>query len=100
MKASTHTEIYRRFEGQLKPTPLRFLTITPSGIRLAFKRKLPALLLFLPTSIGAIVGCVLVYVKFSGLPGLGGEQGETVAQMAGSLIRGRCMTPTYSLPSA
>ena len=86
MKASTHTEIYRRFEGELKPTPLRFLTITTSSIRLAFKRKLPALLLFLPTSIGAIVGCVLVYVKFSGLPGLGGEQGETVAQMAGSLI--------------
>ena len=55
MKATTHTEVYRRFEGELRLRPLRFLTIAWSGIRLGFRRKMPALLLYAPVMITCIV---------------------------------------------
>ena len=45
MKASTHTEVYRRFTGELSARPKRALVLARAAVRLAFKRKLPILLL-------------------------------------------------------
>lgn len=90
MKAATHTEIYRRFEGRLRRHPLRFVTITTSGIRLAFKRKLPLLLLYAPIGIAAIVCSFLVHLKFAAesgnVPGIGGEQAAALAAVTGRLL--------------
>ena len=64
MKATTHTEVYRTFEGTLKQRPAVERIIGWSGLRLAFRRKLPALILFTPTVIAALIGCVTVHLKF------------------------------------
>ncbi|MCB9906835.1 MAG: ABC transporter permease [Planctomycetes bacterium] len=65
MKASTHTEIYRPYRGQLKTRPAVERILAWSGIRLGFRRKLPALLLFTPSAIAALVGCVSVHLMFT-----------------------------------
>ena len=46
MKAATHTEIYRPFKGRLLARPMRALVLAWSGVRLGFRKQLPALLLF------------------------------------------------------
>lgn len=90
MKASTHTEIYRRFDGTLERRRLRFLPLAVAGIRVAFKRKLPALLLLTPSAIGAIVASFLVHLKFTveagDVPGVDLRTTGMVAQMAGQLL--------------
>ena len=53
MKASTHTEVYRPFEGQLLTRPMRPAVLAWSGIRLGFRKKLPAFLLFTPPTVNA-----------------------------------------------
>jgi ABC-type transport system involved in multi-copper enzyme maturation permease subunit len=63
-RASTHTEIYRRFRGKLRPAPVRALPLFFSGWRAATKRKL-ALILFVPPLIGAVIFSFVVYAKFS-----------------------------------
>ena len=70
MKASTHTEIYRPFEGELKRHPRRALILAWSAVRLGFRRKLPALLLFAFPTMSCIVQCFFVQLKFTRLPGL------------------------------
>lgn len=65
MKASTHTEIYRPFEGQLKSWPLRPWVLAWSGIRLGFRKKLPAMLLYSPAAIAALVGAIRVHLMFT-----------------------------------
>lgn len=77
MKASTHTEVYRRFTGTLRPSRLAFLPITTSGVRVAFKSKWP-LLFYVPTLIATIVFSFIVYAKFAL------EQGMTPGALAGS----------------
>jgi hypothetical protein len=64
VKASTHTEIYRRFRGKLRPAPVRAMPLFVSGWRAATKRKL-ALILFLPPLIGTVIFSFVVYAKFS-----------------------------------
>lgn len=64
MKATTHTEVYRRFEGELRLRPLRCLTIAWSGIRLGFRRKMPALLLYAPVMITCIIACFTVHFTY------------------------------------
>ncbi len=69
MKASTHTEIYRPFTGGLLKRPMRWRTLAESALRLGFRRKLPALLLFTPVAIGCVIACFRVYFMFSLLSG-------------------------------
>ena len=64
MKATTHTEIYRPYEGELKSRPAVERILGWAGIRMAFRRKLPALILFTPSAITALVGCVMVHLRF------------------------------------
>lgn len=67
MKATTHTEVYRRFEGELLRRPFRPWILAISALRLGFKRKLPALLLFTPVGIHAVVNCFKVYLGYLAL---------------------------------
>jgi len=87
LKATTHTEVYRRFEGELRPRPLRFLTIAWSGIRLGFRRKLPAFLLYGPVLIGCIIACFRVHFAFALQSGeLGGAGDQVGAAMISSVL--------------
>lgn len=63
--ASTHTEIYRRFEGQLRPRAFRFFPLFLAQVRVRQKKKLPLLLLYGPPAIVTIVFSFIVYSMFS-----------------------------------
>ena len=63
--ARTHTELYRRFEGELKPRSMRFLPLFSSGVRTSLKKKIPLLLLFAPVVMGSIVYSFIVYGKYA-----------------------------------
>jgi len=81
MKATTHTEVYRPFSGELLEHPLRPLTLARSAVRLGLRKKLPAFLLFTPAVITALVGAIRVYLMYSfsdipqGQGGISGIQG-------------------------
>lgn len=88
--AITHTEIYRRFDGQLRSRGLRFLPLCLAGIRVATRKKLPLLLFYAPVAISGIVFSFLVYTKFtleadleSAQPGMGG----VIAAAAGQMVQ-------------
>ncbi len=78
MKATTHTEIYRPFEGELRAHPLRPLILARAAVRLAFKRKLPLLLLYAPIAIACIIVSFKVHFAFSLL------EGEALGPLAGT----------------
>jgi hypothetical protein len=63
--ASTHTEIYRPFEGRLAPHPLRFVPLCASQVRVLQKKKLPLLLFYGAPAITGITLSFLVYTKFT-----------------------------------
>lgn len=63
--ARTETDVYRRFDGELRSRPLRFLPITLADFRIATRKKLPLLIFFGPPAIATIVFSFLVYLKFS-----------------------------------
>jgi ABC-type transport system involved in multi-copper enzyme maturation permease subunit len=63
--ASTHQEIYRRFEGELAPHPVRWWPLFRSQVRVNYKRKLPLLLLYAGPAIASIVMSFVVYGKFT-----------------------------------
>ncbi|MEO1700023.1 MAG: ABC transporter permease subunit [Planctomycetota bacterium] len=64
MKAATHTEIYRPFKGRLLARPMRALVLAWSGVRLGFRKKLPALLLFAVPVITTITVAFVINLKF------------------------------------
>jgi ABC-type transport system involved in multi-copper enzyme maturation permease subunit len=73
--ATTHTEIYRRFKGELEPARPAFVTLYQARLRLTMKKKLPLLILLVPPWISGIVFSFLAYTKFtvesgSALPGM------------------------------
>ena len=61
MKAVTHTEVYRPFEGTLHRRSLRFWPLLTAGIRTATKKKLPLLLLYGPPAIATVVFSFIIY---------------------------------------
>jgi ABC-2 type transport system permease protein len=64
VKATTHTEVYRPFTGVLRATGMRFAPLVSMSVRVASKRKLPLLLLYLVPGIATIVFSFLVYLGF------------------------------------
>jgi hypothetical protein len=62
--ASTHTEIYRRFHGELRSPRWRWAPIFIAGWSVATKRKL-ALVLYLPPAIATVIFSFIVYGKFA-----------------------------------
>lgn len=87
MKASTHTEVYRRFHGELRPARFAAFPLAASGIKVALKQRWPWLL-FLPPLIATVIFSFVVYSKFSLEQGVtpsalgGGESGAGVATNA------------------
>jgi ABC-type transport system involved in multi-copper enzyme maturation permease subunit len=95
VRASTHTEIYRRFAGERHAGAHASLALARSGIRAAFQRKLP-LVLYAPPLIATIVFSFVIYAKFaveSGANPMTGAAGVTnvgiIGAMAGKLIEVR-----------
>ncbi len=87
MKAATHTEVYRPFNGELKAHPLRAWTLAWSGVRIGFRKKLPALLLFVIPAISTIVTCFLVQLTFEAQnPDVTGPMGPQT-QILGALLK-------------
>ncbi len=84
MKAVTHLEVYRRFEGRVRAHPLRFWPLLVSGIRVGCKQKLPLLLLYAPPAIGTIVASVMIYLGFAAQEQLGSEM-ASIAGLQGML---------------
>lgn len=80
MKAATHTEVYRPFLGEFKRHPNRALILAWSGIRVGFRKKLPALMLFSIPAISTIVTSFVVQVKFEAESG---TLGGVVTEMTG-----------------
>ena len=96
MKASTHTEIYRPFQGQLARGGRRWAPLVRSTLRAAFRRKLP-LVLFIPPAIATVIFSFVVYAKFvleageNPVPGAqsGGSPLSAMGGMAGRMIEVR-----------
>lgn len=90
MRAETHTEVYRPFKGELKAYPFRARTLAWSGIRIGFRKKLPALLLFVIPAISTIVTCFLVNLTFEAkagtAPGVGPGMATAQVKMLGALL--------------
>jgi hypothetical protein len=93
--ASTHTEIYRRFHGELARPRWRSAPIFRTGWAVATKRKL-ALLLYFPPAIATVIFSFVVYGKFaleSGVTpdvlGAGGGGVSMVGAAASTLIQVR-----------
>ena len=82
MRSSTHTEVYRPFTGELIKKPRRSLILARSGVRIAFKRKLPALILYVPVAIATIAMCVFVNTRFQLNQSMGIEANSPEAMMA------------------
>ena len=90
--ATTHTEIYRPFEGTLRPHALRFWPLAASQVRVLQKKKLPLLLFFGAPAIAGVVLSFVVYGKFSleaqmeaaqgSAPTLGGDLKEAIVMAA------------------
>jgi ABC-type transport system involved in multi-copper enzyme maturation permease subunit len=86
MKAATHTEVYRPFRGELRQYPKRALTLAWSGVRIGFRKKLPALLLFTIPAILTIYVCFIVKLMFEAQnPDVAGELGMQ-KQILGTLL--------------
>lgn len=93
MKAATHTEVYRPFNGTLRARPPRALTLAWSGIRIGFRKKLPALILFAIPTIWTIVTSFMVNLKFEAAAGTltqyAPEEVRSQAQVAGMMLSGQ-----------
>ena len=76
MKAVTHTEVYRPFQGSLEERRLRFAPIVSMGVRTAAKRRLPLLLLYAPPAIATIVFSFVVYGTYAATGMLEQAQGD------------------------
>jgi len=76
VKATTHTEVYRRYTGTLRPPRWSFLPLAANGIRVALKSRWP-LLLYAPATIATVIFAFVVYAKFSL------EQGVTPSALGG-----------------
>ena len=75
--ATTNTELYQRFGGQLRVGIWRFVPLTLAGIRTTAKKKIPLILLFAPPLIGTVVFSFLVYARYAPeaiVPELGANQ--------------------------
>lgn len=90
MRAETHTEVYRRFGGSLAKRPLRALTLAWSGVRIGFRKKLPALLLFAIPTIMTVVFCFVVNLKFDAQSGaltqFAPDESRGAMEMAGRML--------------
>lgn len=90
MKARTHTEVYRPYSGTIRDRAARALTLSWSGVRVGFKKKLPMLFLFAVPVISTIVGAFQIQLKFDAISGelsfVTQGSGDFQAQMANQMV--------------
>jgi ABC-type transport system involved in multi-copper enzyme maturation permease subunit len=79
--ATTHTEIYRRLQGQMRPARFSALPLWRARVHVALKRKLPLLILFVPPWISGVVFSFIVYTKFTLEQGMGSPVPGPAAMM-------------------
>jgi ABC-type transport system involved in multi-copper enzyme maturation permease subunit len=103
-KAATHTEVYRRFRGTLRPARLRWAPLFLAGWRVATKQRIAMLLFFLPPLIATVIFSFVVYAKFaleSGVTpsalGPGAGPATMAGAMAGRLIEVRHQIVLYNI---
>lgn len=85
MKAATHTEVYRPFQGTIAQRGPRFWPLTTAGVRTATKRRLPLLILYAPPAIATIIFSFLVYGTYAAeaqLENVSGIQAEMASMFA------------------
>ncbi|MFT5287174.1 MAG: ABC-type transport system involved in multi-copper enzyme maturation permease subunit [Planctomycetota bacterium] len=63
--ATTHTEVYRSFNGELAKRPVRWWPLFLSEFKVVTRKKLPLVLLYGPVAIGCIVTLVMVYLAYA-----------------------------------
>ncbi|MCP5023261.1 MAG: hypothetical protein GY930_16015 [bacterium] len=91
MKATTHTELYRKYDEPLHPRPPVERILAWSGLRQSFRQKLRTVLTFTPSIIAALAGCMTVHMSFtltelaSSMDSSGGQVGETIGSVLGSV---------------
>ena len=91
-RVTTHTEVYRRFEGELSAHAPAFWALAVMEIRTALRRKLPLLILYGPPAVATIAFSFLVYLRYSFLtqpPGEMGFRGGMAMTMADRLLHVR-----------
>lgn len=90
MKATTHTELYRDFKGELSPSRWRFWPLYRAQVRVATKNKLALFFLYFGPAMTGIVVSFMAYLKFSleqqGLGGLPLGGAGLAAQVAKQLF--------------
>jgi len=92
VKAVTHTESYRPFEGELRPGYLRFLPLASAAIRVGARRKLPLFVLYLPPAIATVIYSFVVhsrYIAISESMAGGSVRSRAIAAIASRLIEVR-----------
>jgi ABC-type transport system involved in multi-copper enzyme maturation permease subunit len=83
--AITNTEVYRRFEGEFRPHPLRFVPLFRSGVDVAVTRKLPLILFYAPPAIAGIVFSFIVHAKYTLEAQISGEDLDLSARIAATM---------------
>lgn len=86
MKAEMHGETWRPWSGTLDGQRLRFGPIVRAGLRIALRKKLPLVLLFLPPVVATIIFSFVVYTVAAlaqgmvpaGLGAAGGAMGQAL----------------------
>jgi len=86
MKAETHLEVYRRFQGELRDDPLRFWPLTATGLRTALKQRRALLVLYLPALIVTVILCFVVYIKFTAMDALQGKKLDFEEQLVRGMV--------------
>ena len=66
MKAETHLEVYRPFQGQLREHAFRAWPMFTTGLRTALKQRKALLILYLPALVATAIMCFVVWFKFMG----------------------------------
>lgn len=84
--ASTHTEIYRRFQGRLRPNALRWWPLFLADYHKALHSKRTLLLLFGPPFIAGVVFSFVVYAKYTVEAGMTPVGGPAIGQMGASAL--------------
>lgn len=64
MRAETHLEVYRPFQGKLREHGLRAWPMFTTGLRTALKQKKALSILYLPALVATAIMCFAVWVKF------------------------------------
>jgi ABC-type transport system involved in multi-copper enzyme maturation permease subunit len=64
VRAETHLEVYRPFQGKLRAHGFRAWPLFTTGLRTALKQRKALSILYLPALVATVIMCFAVWVKF------------------------------------